>query len=116
MLASLKAAVRRDASFDLPANYATGSGDTHFSGKQVAKLARIGLIAAALADLEHDDDKYDNTTARPAIRRRWTASQRRSRGGCGATSRPGSRARTATRCSSTPRRYRRRGEKESRGK
>ena len=59
MLASLKAAVRRDASFDLPANYATGSGDTYFSGKQVAKLARIGLIAAALADLEHDDDKHD---------------------------------------------------------
>ena len=38
-------AIMADLNFSLPINYQRGAGDTYFSGKMIAKLARIVLIA-----------------------------------------------------------------------
>eukprot|EP00457_Paulinella_chromatophora_P001814 gb/GEZN01001816.1/.p1 GENE.gb/GEZN01001816.1/~~gb/GEZN01001816.1/.p1 ORF type:complete len:892 (+),score=103.73 gb/GEZN01001816.1/:400-2676(+) len=41
----IKAALKEDLKFSLPKYYMKGAGDTYFSGKQLAKLARIIIIA-----------------------------------------------------------------------
>jgi hypothetical protein len=45
MLAAVQAAAREDLSFALPDNYMRGAGDTYFSGKMLARLGRVLLIA-----------------------------------------------------------------------
>ena len=45
MLKDLEAALAQDLKYELPANYMAGAGDTYFSGKMLAKLARIALIS-----------------------------------------------------------------------
>jgi endo-1,3(4)-beta-glucanase len=41
----LNKAIKEDIHFKIPINYMNGAGDTYFSGKMLAKLARIILIA-----------------------------------------------------------------------
>jgi endo-1,3(4)-beta-glucanase len=45
MLPGLRKALKTDIHFAIPENYMHGAGDTYFSGKILAKLARILLIA-----------------------------------------------------------------------
>ena len=45
MLGDIRKAVERDLHFQIPINYQIGAGDTYFSGKMLAKLARILLVA-----------------------------------------------------------------------
>jgi hypothetical protein len=45
MLDVVRAAAQEDILFELPDNYMRGAGDTYFSGKMLAKLARIIVIA-----------------------------------------------------------------------
>ena len=45
MIPALQEALRSDIGYQLPWNYQKGAGDTYFSGKMMAKLARILLIA-----------------------------------------------------------------------
>ena len=70
VLSSLGAAVQRDANFQLAANYRKGSGDTYFSGKQVAKLARIGLIATELSRIGNNSTLYADIATTIEIRLR----------------------------------------------
>jgi len=51
LIPSLAKAVSEDIHFELPENYMTGNGDTYFSGKQLAKLGRIIIIASELRGL-----------------------------------------------------------------
>jgi hypothetical protein len=50
-LPDLADAVTQDLNYAIPANYLIGAGDTYFSGKALAKLARIILVAQELKDL-----------------------------------------------------------------
>ena len=45
MIDDLRHSISKDLDFALPENYVRGAGDTYFSGKMLAKLARILLIA-----------------------------------------------------------------------
>ena len=51
LIPSLAKAVSEDIQFELPENYMSGDGDTYFSGKQLAKLGRIIIIASELRGL-----------------------------------------------------------------
>ncbi len=53
MLDDLHSALDVDLEFNIPANYLIGAGDTYFSGKLLAKLGRIALIAEVLG--RHDE-------------------------------------------------------------
>lgn len=44
--AAIIEALQGEADYDLPLNYQVGAGDTYFSGKMIAKLARLAEIAA----------------------------------------------------------------------
>lgn len=44
MLSAVKAAAVKDLSYQLPPNYMVGAGDTYFSGKMLAKLARVLIV------------------------------------------------------------------------
>lgn len=48
---SLAEAVASDIKYKIPDNYMIGAGDTYFSGKMLAKLGRIIVIARELRDL-----------------------------------------------------------------
>lgn len=48
----IRASLKNDASYDLPLNYQLGAGDTYFSGKMIAKLARLVLIAEELNEMD----------------------------------------------------------------
>lgn len=48
-------AVKEDLLFTLPRNYLVGAGDTYFSGKLLARLGRILLIADELGFRTHSD-------------------------------------------------------------
>jgi hypothetical protein len=47
----LAEAISQDIHFELPAYYVQGAGDTYFSGKMLAKLARIIMITKELMDI-----------------------------------------------------------------
>ena len=61
IIPDLAKAVSKDIQFRLPDYYMRGAGDTYFSGKQLAKLARIIVIASELRGLAAtpDDNSYD---------------------------------------------------------
>ena len=61
IIPDLAEAVSKDIHFRLPDYYMRGAGDTYFSGKQLAKLARIIVIASELRGLAAtpDDNSYD---------------------------------------------------------
>lgn len=50
-LGNLSVSLRTDLSFKLPDNYKRGAGDTYFSGKMLARLARILLVAQEILEL-----------------------------------------------------------------
>jgi hypothetical protein len=45
MLPAIKKAAKQDIEYSIPMNYQKGAGDTYFSGKMLARLARIILVA-----------------------------------------------------------------------
>ncbi len=45
MVPAIQAALRKDIEYTLPQNYMDGAGDTYFSGKMLAKLGRILIVA-----------------------------------------------------------------------
>jgi endo-1,3(4)-beta-glucanase len=47
----LAEALMQDIKYEIPTNFQIGAGDTYFSGKTIAKLGRILLIAEELKDL-----------------------------------------------------------------
>eukprot|EP00957_Ditylum_brightwellii_P165783 12621748-Ditylum_brightwellii.AAC.1 len=61
IIPSLAEAVSADIHFSLPDNYMAGAGDTYFSGKMLAKLGRIVVIASELRGLAAtpDSDSFD---------------------------------------------------------
>ena len=61
IIPALAEAVSEDISFHLPGYYMRGAGDTYFSGKMLAKLGRIIVIASELRGLAAtpDDTSYD---------------------------------------------------------
>ena len=61
VIPALAQAVSKDISFHLPDYYMRGAGDTYFSGKMLAKLGRIIVIASELRGLAAtpDDNSYD---------------------------------------------------------
>ena len=48
---ALAEALSKDISYSLPDNYMQGAGDTYFSGKMLAKLGRIIVVAQELCGL-----------------------------------------------------------------
>ncbi|GMH57006.1 hypothetical protein TrST_g9707 [Triparma strigata] len=50
----LASSLLKDINFRIPENYMKGAGDTYFSGKILAKLSRILLIAQELRDLANE--------------------------------------------------------------
>ena len=52
MLPAIKAALREDINYALPQNYMDGAGDTYFSGKMLAKLGRILLVAVEVGGVD----------------------------------------------------------------
>ena len=55
MQLAVQKALRKDLSFALPQNYMNGAGDTYFSGKMLAKLARILLVARDVGGYDQRD-------------------------------------------------------------
>jgi endoglucanase Acf2 len=55
MLGAIRAALQKDIHYSLPDNYMRGAGDTYFSGKMLAKLARIILIAQEVGGVSRND-------------------------------------------------------------
>lgn len=45
MIPAIQEALQSDIKYELPPNYVIGAGDTYFSGKMLAKLARILVVA-----------------------------------------------------------------------
>lgn len=67
MLDAILKAVDDDIDYALPVNYMRGAGDTYFSGKMLAKLARVLLIAEEVGytgDLGAHDAKFDAALGR----------------------------------------------------
>lgn len=62
MLPAIRAAVETDINFAMPFNYQIGAGDTYFSGKMLAKLARILVVAEEVGYT--DKAKFDQALAR----------------------------------------------------
>mmetsp|Transcript_20623 Transcript_20623/g.31542 ORF Transcript_20623/g.31542 Transcript_20623/m.31542 type:complete len:1162 (-) Transcript_20623:344-3829(-) len=60
----LAKAIATDIEYTPPSNYMAGAGDTYFSGKMIAKLGRILVIASELKELatytKSDIAKHDN--------------------------------------------------------
>jgi endoglucanase Acf2 len=48
-------ALQKDIHYRLPENYLRGAGDTYFSGKMLARLARILLIAEEVGGVSAED-------------------------------------------------------------
>lgn len=55
MVSVIQAALQKDIHYELPANYMAGQGDTYFSGKMLAKLARILLLAHEFEGVKKSD-------------------------------------------------------------
>lgn len=60
---ALAEALSKDIAYSIPENYMLGAGDTYFSGKMLAKLGRIIVIAQELRGLAESDDVPDTSTA-----------------------------------------------------
>jgi Glycosyl hydrolase family 81 C-terminal domain len=58
---SIAQSLQHDINFTLPSFYIRGAGDTYFSGKMLAKLGRILLIAEELSELCNNTDGSDDT-------------------------------------------------------
>eukprot|EP01038_Epipyxis_sp_PR26KG_P009986 gene9986-13436_t len=54
MLDDIHAALEVDLKYEIPNNYMKGAGDTYFSGKMLAKLARVLIIANELGESDSD--------------------------------------------------------------
>ncbi len=61
-VASLAQALKEDIKYSIPAYFERGSGDTYFSGKMLAKLGRIIVIALELTGLALTPDFESNST------------------------------------------------------
>jgi hypothetical protein len=57
-LRQISESLRKDLNFSLPAYYRRGAGDTYFSGKMLAKLGRIVVIADELLEICTSKDHY----------------------------------------------------------
>lgn len=62
---ALAEALSRDIEYSLPDNYMRGAGDTYFSGKMLAKLGRIIVIAQELRGLAERPDENMPDTSTP---------------------------------------------------
>jgi hypothetical protein len=61
-IGALAESLRSDISFKLPSYYRRGAGDTYFSGKQLAKLARILIVAEELVEIcTHPEGLVDDS-------------------------------------------------------
>ena len=55
MVSAIREALQTDIKFSPPPNYMVGAGDTYFSGKMLAKLARILLVANEVGGVSPKD-------------------------------------------------------------
>ena len=62
MIPDIKKALDEDLEYLIPENYMRGAGDTYFSGKMLAKLARILTIADEIGGV--DQQKFDSALGR----------------------------------------------------
>lgn len=67
MVASIQAALKTDIHFTPPENYMSGAGDTYFSGKILAKLARIVLVANEVGGVPKKDFNSAVSTLRAGV-------------------------------------------------
>lgn len=56
MLDDIRDALLVDLDYQIPVNYMKGAGDTYFSGKMLAKLARIIQISSEVASLSNEKE------------------------------------------------------------
>ena len=63
MIADINTALATDIKYEVPENYMRGAGDTYFSGKMLAKLARI-LIAAETMSTDTDSEEFQSALTR----------------------------------------------------
>ena len=55
MIPAIQKALETDIKLEIPPNYQKGAGDTYFSGKIMAKLARILIIAEEVGGVSDQD-------------------------------------------------------------
>ena len=55
MVTAIQSAVKRDIHYSPPQNYMDGAGDTYFSGKMLAKLARILIVADEVGGVSKEE-------------------------------------------------------------
>ena len=55
MLPDIRAALKTDIHYALPDNYMRGAGDTYFSGKMLARLARVLIVAKEVGGVPQKD-------------------------------------------------------------
>jgi endoglucanase Acf2 len=67
MLPAIQAALKVDIKYKPPANYMAGAGDTYFSGKMLAKLARILLVAEEVGGADEADFNKALDTLRKGV-------------------------------------------------
>ena len=64
MLPDILAALDVDLEYQIPDNYMRGAGDTYFSGKMLAKLGRILIIADEVGVRSNNTQRFDRALAR----------------------------------------------------
>lgn len=62
MESAVRAAAIEDLDFEMPINYMRGAGDTYFSGKMLARMARVLIIADEIGGIP--EQKFDASLAR----------------------------------------------------
>lgn len=67
MVASIRQALQHDIRYSPPQNYMDGAGDTYFSGKMLAKLARILLVAHEVGGVDKKDFAHALATLREGV-------------------------------------------------
>jgi hypothetical protein len=65
-LQALTEALKDDLTYEIPDNYMRGAGDTYFSGKMLAKMGRILVIADEVRDICTQPDGYVADEAKEA--------------------------------------------------
>jgi endo-1,3(4)-beta-glucanase len=67
MLHAIRQALKKDIQYVPPPNYMAGAGDTYFSGKMLAKLGRILLVADEVGGVSKEDFRSALKTLRDGV-------------------------------------------------
>jgi endo-1,3(4)-beta-glucanase len=67
MVSAIREALKKDITYSPPQNYMDGAGDTYFSGKMLAKLARILIVASEVGGVEPEEFQAALDTLRRGV-------------------------------------------------